>query len=177
MNNPGLDPLIWQRLKENWSHLQSAGSKLEIEFRLISDPGDEKNILAIDVIQKINADVLTETVQKNAGEAYATLGITGLAVEALTQAYKNQLRKLLGQTDQAETDLVVTMTPTSTTSGEVRAYRGQENSDVRHSLPVNYVHYYLLTALREKMVDIVGDRWNSVKAVYRSGELEFYFEY
>lgn len=177
MNNPGIDLETWERLRKKWMGLQSAGHKLGIEYRLIADPKDENNILAIDVIQSINDDVLTETVQRKAGEAYATLGIDGLSMEALVEAYKNVMRKLHNQTNQKELDLVVTMSPTSSTSGEIKGYAGKENSDVWSSVPVNYRHYYLLNALREKMMSLLGDSWNKVKAVYRSGELEFYFEY
>jgi hypothetical protein len=177
MNNPGIDLVTWERLRNKWTELHSTGNKLEIEFRLIADPKDENNILAIDVIQNINDDVLTETVQRNAREAYATLGIDGLSMEALVEAFKNMMRKLHSQTNQKELDLVVTMSPTSSTSGEIKGYVGRENSDVRSSVPVNYRHYYLLNVLREKMVGLVGDSWTDVKAVYRSGDLEFYFEY
>jgi hypothetical protein len=177
MNNPGIDSHTWQRLRENWAELQSAGHNLEIEFRLIADPKDENNILAIDVIQNVDSDVLTETVQKNAGGAYAVLGIDGLSMEALVKAFKNKMCMLHGQTNQKDMDLVVTMTPTSSTSGEIQGYIGKENSEVKTSVQVNYIHYYLLTALREKMTELMGDRWNTVKAVYRSGELEFCFEH
>ena len=177
MNNPGIDSLIWKRLMEKWSELQSAGQKLKIEFRLIADPKDEKNILAIDVVQNVNSDVLTETVQKNAGEAYAVLGIDALSMEALVEAYKNMMNNLYNHTNQKEMDLVVTMTPTSPTSGEIKGYVTKENSEVRKSVFVNYRHYYVLNALRDKMIGLVGDSWKRVKAVYRSGELEFYFEY
>ena len=176
MSNPGLDPLTWERLKRKWSDLESAGHKLKVEFRLLADPGDEKNILAIDVVQNIDSHVLTETVQKNAGEAYAALGIDALSMEALVEAYKNMLSDLHNQTGQKELDLVVTMSPTSATSGEVKGYVMQENSDVRNSVFVNYRHYYVLNALRDKMIGLMGDGWTGVKAVYRSGELEFYFE-
>jgi len=177
VNNPGLDSPTWERLRKQWSDLQSAGHKLKIEFRLLADPRDEKNILAIDVVQNVNSDVLTETVQKNAGEAYAALGIAGLSLEGLVEAYKNALSDLYNQTGQKELDLVVTMAPTSTASGEVQGYLTKENSDVRNSVFVNYRHYYVLNALRDQMIGLVGDSWKRVRAVYRSGDLEFYFEY
>jgi hypothetical protein len=177
VNNPGLDPPTWERLKKQWSDLQSAGHKLKVEFRLLADPRDEKNILAIDVVQNVNSGVLTETVQKNAGEAHAALGIAGLSMEALVAAYKTIMSDLYNQSGQKELDLVVTMTRTSTTSGEVQGYLTKENSDVRNSVFVNYRHYYVLNALRDQMIGLVGDGWKRVRAVYRPGDLEFYFEY
>ena len=176
MNNPGIDSPTWQRLREKWSELQSAGHKLRVEFHLLADARDEKNILAIDVVQNVDSGVLTETVQKNAGGAYAALGIDGLSMEALVEAYKTMLSHLHDQTGQKELVLVVTMTRTSPTSGEVKGYVAKEDSDVRHSVFVNYRHYYVLNALRDKMIGLMGDGWTGVKAVYRSGELEFYFE-
>jgi len=177
MNNPGIDPLTWERLKKKWSDLQSAGHKLKVEFRLLADPRDEKNILAIDVVQNVDSDVLTETVQKNAGEAHAALGIASLSMEALVAAYKTIMSDLYNQTGQKEMELVVTMARTSATSGEVKGYLTKENSEIRNSVFVNYRHYYVLNALRDKMIGLTGDSWKRVKAVYRSGELQFYFEY
>lgn len=177
MNNPGIELETWERLRKQWAGLQSAGHKLGIEFRLIADPKDENNILAIDVVQQIDGDFVTETVQHTAGEAYAALGIAGASMETLVEAYKRILRNLQTQAVETELDLVVTMSPVSVASGEIRGYAGKENSDVRSSLPVNYRHYYVLNALREKMLGLTGDSWSSVRTVYRSGELEFYFEY
>ena len=178
MNNPGIDLETWERLRKQWAGLQSAGHTLGIEFRLIADPKDENKILAIDVVQKIDGDFVTETVQHTAGEAYAALGIAGAPMETLVEAYKRILRNLQTQSVEVTApDLVITMSPVSVASGEIKGYAGKENSDVRSSLPLNYRHYYVLNALREKMLALTGDGWNSVRTVYRSGELEFYFEY
>jgi hypothetical protein len=98
-------------------------------------------------------------------------------MEALVAAYKTIMSDLYNQTGQKELDLVVTMTRTSTVSGEVQGYLSKENSDVRKSVFVNYRHYYVLNALRDQMIGLVGDSWKRVRAVYRSGDLEFYFEY
>jgi hypothetical protein len=35
----------------------------------------------------------------------------------------------------------------------------------------------VLNALREKMIEQLGESWSQVRAVYRAGALEFYFEY
>ena len=177
MNNPGIDITNWERLRKRWSEMESSGHKLSIDFSLITASQNDKNALAIDVIQKINDETITETVQRNAGEAYAILGIQGLSMEELVGVYKNKMRELELETNPKEMDLVVTMTRTSTTSGEVKGYIGKEGSDTKRSVTVNYQHYYLLTALREKLKELTRDSWKRVKAVYRSGELEFYFEY
>ena len=177
MNNPGIDVTNWERLKKRWSELEANGHKLAINFRLITASADDKNVLAIDVVQNINDEVITETVQQNAGQAYATLGIDGLSMEELVVAYKNKMRQLERQTTLKEGDLVVTMSPTSSTSGEIKGYVRKQDSDLVRSVPVNHQHYYLLTALREKLIGITGDAWKRVKAVYRSGDVEFYFDY
>ena len=177
MNNPGIDLEIWKQLRKKWSDLDADGYKLKIDFRLIAHPNDEKNILAIDVIQNINDELITETVQRNAGEAYTALGIAGLSMERLVEVYKEMLRQLHRQAKQKDVDLIVTMYPSSPNSGEIRGYVEKRNSDIKSSVLVNYWHYYMLNALREKMMELVGDGWSKVRAVYHSGDLEFYFKY
>jgi hypothetical protein len=87
------------------------------------------------------------------------------------------MQQLHRQIKHKDMDLIVTMSPTSPTSGEVRGYVQKSNSDVKSSVLANYQHYYLLNALREQMIESAGDDWSKVRAVYRSGDLEFYFEY
>jgi len=177
LNNPGIDSAIWERLRKSWAELQSSGHKLKIDFHLIADPEYEENILAIDVIQNVDDDVFTETVQRNAREAYATLGIVGLSIERLVEVYKEMMGQLHHQAKQKDVDLIVTMSASSPTSGEVRGYVEKRNSNIKSSVLVNYRHYYVLNALRERMIELVGDGWSKVKAIYHSGNLEFYFEY
>ena len=74
-------------------------------------------------------------------------------------------------------DLIVTMSPTSPTSGEVRAYLEKPDVSVKSSILVNYRHYYMLNALRDRMIESLGESWSQVRAVYHAGDLEFYFEY
>jgi len=69
------------------------------------------------------------------------------------------------------------MTPTSSASGELEGVLARINAPVQDSVLVNYRHYYVLNALREKMIESTGDAWSQVRAVYHAGELEFYFEY
>jgi len=177
MNNPGIDLAIWERLRKRWARFESAGHKLKIDFHLLADIDDEKNILAIDVIQNINDDIFVETVQRNAGEAYKVLGINGLSKERLIEVCKEMMRQLHGQAKHQDVDLIVTMAPSSPTSGETRGYVEERQSHIKSSVLVNYQQYYLLNALREKMIESTGDGWSKVTAVYRSGDLEFYFEY
>ena len=178
VNNPGIDRATWERLKHKWSELNKNGHKLTVEFRLIADPKDDRNILAIDVIQNVDSEIITETVQRKAGEAYATLGIAGLSQERLVEVYKEMMHQLHRQTGQnKELDLIVTMSPSSPLSGEIRGYTEKRGSGEKSSVSVNYQHYYILNALREKMIESTGDGWSKVKAVFRSGDLEFYFEY
>jgi len=175
MNNPGIDLAIWKRLRKRWAELESARHKLKIDFHLLADVDDENNILAIDVIQNIDNVVIIETVERKSGEANVMLGIAGLSAERLIEVYKEMMRQLHQQITQEDMDLMVTMSPTSLTSGEVRGYLQKSNSDVRSSVPVNYQHYYMLKALRGKMnLDVSVS--SKVSAVYRSDNLEFYFE-
>ena len=176
MNNPGIDLAVWERLKNKWSKLDKEGHKLTVEFRLVADPKDDKDILAIDAIQNVDDEVITETVQRKAGEAYSTLGIAGLSKEGLIEVYKEMISQLYRQIKQQEADLIVTMAPTSPTSGEIRGYIQKRDSDEKNSVFVNYQHYYVLNALREKMMDSSGKSWSRVRAVHHPGNLEFYFE-
>jgi len=177
MNNPGIDLEIWKQLRKKWSDLDADGHRLKIDFKLIAHPNDENNVLAIDVFQNINDGLITETVQRNAGEGYTPLGIDGLSMERLVEVCKEMMRQLYGQTKQQDMDLIVTMAPSSPASGETRGYAQKSNSDVKSSVLVNYQHYYVLNALREKMIESAGKGWSKVTAAYRSGDLEFYFEY
>jgi hypothetical protein len=177
MNNPGIDLEIWNQLRKKWTELDAKGHKLEIEFKLISAPEDKNKILVIDVVQHIDGETITETVQRNAGEAYDTLGVAGLPMERLVAVYKGMIKQLHRQANQRDMDLIVTMSPTSTTSGEVRAYLKRPDNSAQNSVLVNYRHYYVLNALREKMIEVLGEAWTRVRAIYHDGGLEFYFEY
>ena len=177
MNNPGIDLTVWEQLRKKWAELQSADHELEIEFRLIIDPEDKDNVLAIDVIQTIDNDVFTETVQRNAGEAYTALGIAGLSMERLVEVYKEMMKKLFRQAKTRERKLIITMSTSSHISGVVKGHIEDSNSKIMNGFQVNYRHYYVLNAIRDKMVELVGDSWHTVRAVYCSGGLEFYFEY
>ena len=176
LSNPGMDRSTWERLKSKWSDLDKNGHDVRVEFRLVADPKDKRNVLTIDVIQFIDDEILTETVQKNAGEANRTLGIDSLSKERLIEVYKGMMRELYEQTEQKDVDLIVSMSPSSPASGEIRGYTEKRDTHEKNSVPVNYQHYYLLNAIREKMIESTGDSWSKVRAVYRSGELEFYFE-
>ena len=177
MNNPGIDLELWQQLRKKWTELDAHGHKLNIEFKLISDPEDKSKVIVIDVVQNIDGNPVTETIQRKAGEAYSMLGIAGLSMERLVGVYKELMEQQHRQTNQRDLDLVVAMSPTSPTSGEVRAFLEKPDHPVQSSVLVNYRHYYLLNALRDRMIEIVGENWIRVRAVYHAGDLEFYFEY
>lgn len=175
MKNPGIDLKTWENMRKRWIELDATGHTLKVDFHLVGNPEKKTDILAIDVIQHIDEEVVTETVQRKAGEAYTTLGIAGLSVERLVDVYKEMLEKLYGQQAKpGDATLVVTMSPSSETSGETRGYI--QNSGVQSSLPVDYQHYYVLNALRERMFEAAGMGWNRVRVVYRPGTLEFYFD-
>lgn len=143
----------------------------------MSDADDKTRILLIDVIQSIDGQIVVETVQKNEGEAYASLRIEGLPIEQLVQNYRKIAELTLRQTEQRNAALVVTMSPSSPTSGELQAVVEKQNSGMTNSVQVNYRHYYLLNALREKMIEQLGEDWRKVMAVYREENVEFYFDY
>jgi hypothetical protein len=177
MNNPGIDVEIWNQLKKKWTDLDAKGHKLKIEFKLISDPEDKTKTVVIDVIQHIDGEIVTETVQRSAGEGYTAMGIAELSMERLVAVYKDMIKQLHRQANQRDMDLIVTMSPTSTTSGEVRANLKRPDDPAQNSVMVNYPHYYVLNALRDKMIEVLGDAWTQVRAIYHDGGLEFYFEY
>lgn len=177
MKNPGIDVEVWERLNKKWAELEANGIKVHIEFKLVAKADNKEGILAIEVIQNIDDEIILEIVQRNAGEAYETLGIAELSMEQLVATYKKIMGKLHSQSRQADKDLVVTMSPNSMISGELRAYLEKPDSEIKSSVLVGYHHYYMLNALREKMIEKVGGAWTQVKAVYHSNALEFYFEY
>ena len=181
MNNPGIDVAIWERLREKWAELQSAGHKVKVSFHLIADPEDENKILAIDVVQTVvqtvDEEVYTETVQRNAEEAYGPLGIAGLPMERLVEIYKEKMHQLHREAKAHEAKVIVMMSTNSPTSGETKGYIENPDLSIKNTFPVNYRHYYILNALRGKMVKLVGDDWHTVKTVYQPFCLELYFEY
>lgn len=178
MNNPGIDLKIWEQLRKKWSELNANGHKVEIEFKLITAPGDDDKVLLIDVVQKIDNETITETVQKTPREAYPTLGIDGLSMEELVAVHKKKMQKLYDQAGgRTNMILTVNMCLTSDISGELKGTIEEKDSGVTSSIKVNYIHYYILNALREKMITTIGENWSRVKAVYQYDALEFYFEY
>ena len=78
---------------------------------------------------------------------------------------------------EKDVDLVVFMTPHSETSGETKGYLQESGTELKTSIMLNYQHYYVLNALREKMIELSGDGWSRVKAVYHAGDVEFHFDY
>lgn len=73
--------------------------------------------------------------------------------------------------------MVITLSPTSETSGEVRGYFQSHDEPVKQAVVTNYKHYYVLNALREKIIEELGENWKQVKAVYKEDAVEYYFEY
>ena len=177
MNNPGIDTDIWEGLRKKWSELEAAGHAVKIDFKLIADSKDENSILAIDVIQHVDEEVITETVQRQAGEAYETVGVAGLSMENLVALYDKMLDQVyFQQEDRSELNLIVTMSPSSKTSGELRGYVERPEGG-KSSLQLDYQHYYVLNALREKMKEMLGEEWREIRAAFVSRRLEFYFDY
>jgi hypothetical protein len=177
MNNPGIDLERWKQLRAKWTELDSQGHTIRVDFQLVAHPQNRKEILSIDVIQHIDGQPVTETVQRRAGEAYAALGIAGSSMEQLVGAYKEMLKQLHGGAGGREMDLVVTMSPTSAASGEVRAHLEKPGAPEQTCLQVDYRHYYVLNALRDRMIELLGERWSRARAAYHEGALEFTFEY
>jgi hypothetical protein len=177
MNNPGIDLERWKELRAKWTELDAQGHTVKVDFQLVAHPQDKTDILLIDVVQHIDGEPVTETVQRRAGEADAALGIAGLSMEQLVQAYKDMLKELQRAAGRRGMDLVVTMSPTSAASGEVRAYLEEPGASTRTRLRVDYRHYYVLNALRERMIEPLDERWSQARAVYHEDALELYFDY
>lgn len=177
MNNPGIDVKMWEQLRANWTQLNASGKSVKVDFQLINSDAVKDKTLAIDVVQTIDDEIVVETVQRNAGEAYDILGIAGLSMEDLVQTYKKMLHELHREAGKEEVDLIVEMTPHSDVSGETKGYLQKPGADMKTHIPLNYQHYYVLNALRGKMVELVGDRWDRVKALYHAGGIEFHFDY
>ena len=176
MNNPGIDLEIWKQLRAKWTELDAAGHKIKVDFKLIADANDKKNILVIDAVQHIDNRLVTETVQHKAGEAYATLGIAGLSMERLVEVFKGMMKQLHREANQrSDVDLTVTMSPHSPTSGEVEGILSHPDAPVQSSIPVNYRYYYVLNALREKMVEATGDNWKQVRVCLSFGRSRILF--
>lgn len=175
MKNPGIDLEIWKTLRKKWADLSFNGHKVSVEFQLLSDPNGQKNILAIDAIQTIDDEIVVETVQRTEKAAYATLGLTELSVEQLKETYKKISKPLYLQAKHHDAPLTVTMCPTSSTSGELRGVLEKHNPEIRSSIPVNYQHYYILNALRERMSEQLGKNLGKVTAVYGGDDVKFLF--
>jgi hypothetical protein len=176
MMNPNIDLEVWKQLKEKWTKLDADGRSLKIDFKLITNDSKKNKTFAIDVVQAINDDIIVETVQRKEGEAYAALGISELSVEQLKEVYGEMMAQLYSQLAEPESDLVITMSPTSETSGEVQGYLQSHDEPVKQAVMTDYQHYYVLSALREKMIEQLGESWKQVKAIYKQGAVEFYFE-
>jgi hypothetical protein len=177
MNNPGMDFEIFKQLRQKWTDLDAQGHSLKVDFQLVAHPTEQDNILAIDVVQHIDGKPVTETVQRKAGEAYAVLGIAGLSVEQLADVFKGMLKQLHSQAELNDIGVSVTMRPTSPASGEVSGLLVMPGAPEHSPVLVNYQHYYVLNALRDRMIETLGKRWSEVTAVYQAGELEFSFQY
>jgi hypothetical protein len=175
MKNPGVDLTVWNQLKEKWKKLYSDGHSLKIDFRLATNDNKTDKTLAIDVVQTIDEEIVVETVQRRKGEAYTALGIPELSAERLKDVYKGMMAQLHGGLGQPESELVITMSPTSETSGEVTGYLKSRSGLVKQAVLTNYQHYYVLIALREKMIEQMGENWRQVKVIYKPDVVEFYY--
>jgi hypothetical protein len=176
MKNPDIDLIVWKQLREKWINLDANGRALKVDFKLVTSDNEKDKTLAIDVVQSIDDDILVETVQRRKGEAYAALGISELSVEQLKEVYGEMMAQMRSQLGQPESDFVITMSPTSPISGEVIGYLQSHDEPMKRAVLTDYQHYYVLNALREKMSEQLGENWKQVKAIYKHGAVEFYFE-
>jgi hypothetical protein len=176
MNKPSIDLEIWEGLQTKWRYLHFSGYKVSVEFQLVCHPNDKNNILAIDVVQTINGEIAVETVQRSAGESYAALGIDGLSQEQLEQTYEDIARPLYLQADQSDATLKIAMSTTSPTSGELCCVLEKHGPEASSNIQINYLHYYILNAIREKMQEQTGKSVSRITAAYRGDDLEFSFD-
>lgn len=178
MKKSNIDLTVWEHLTEKWARLHADGHSLKIDFSLITNDNEKDKTLAIDVVQTIDDEIIVETVQRRKGEAYAALGIciSELSAERLKDVYKEMMTQLHGRLGQPESDLIITMSPTSEISGEVAGYLQSRDEPVKKPVLTNYQHYYVLNALREKMIEQMGKNWRQVKVIYKPDVLEYFFE-
>lgn len=177
MKNPGIDHTFWKQLRAKWTELDAGGHSIKIDFKLITNDSKKDKTLAIDVVQTIDDELIIETIERKKDEAGAALGIAGLSAERLKDVYKEMIEQLHHRMGQPDSDLVITMSPTSDTSGEVSGYLQSHDEPVKQWVLTNYQHYYVLNALRERMAEQLEQRWRQVKIIYKQEEAEFYFEY
>lgn len=177
MKNPDIDLMVWKQLRAKWINMDARGHSLKVDFRLITNDSEKDKTLAIDIVQAIDDDLIVETVQREKDEAYATLGIAELSAERLKDVYKEMMAQLHHKVGQPKSNLVVLMSPTSDISGEVTGYLQSHDEPVKQAVLTNYQHYYVLDALRGRMLEESGENWKQVKAIYKSEGVEFYFEY
>lgn len=174
-----VDPENWQRLTRHWDELITAGRTVELHYRRIVAPDDENHTQVIDIIQNIDGELFIETVECSTGEVEAILETNNLSLEGLQKEYGTMLEQLLLKLpEHHNVHLIVTMIPTSQNTGETSCYL--ERPTGRSNVQLNYRHYYMLKALREKMNTIVGESWVRVQVIYHPGmfsNLEFYFDY
>lgn len=177
MNNPDMDFEIWKQLRQKWTDLDASGHRLKIDFQLVAHPAEENNVLAIDVVQHIDGNPVTETVQREAGEAYAALGIANLSMEQLAEVLKGMMEQLRSQSDLSNVVVEILMSSTSPTSGELSGLLVAPEAPSQTPVLLNHRYYYVLSALRDRMAETGGKRWNRVRASYSGGELDFQFDY
>lgn len=177
MKNPGMDFEIWKQLRKKWMDLDGSGHTVKVDFQLIAHPAEKKDIMAIDVVQHIDGEPVTETVQHRAGEACAALGIAALSGDQLTDVLKGMMEQLRDQSGREDVVVILTMTPTSSTSGEVVGQLEAPDAPVQSPVQVGYQHYYVLNALRDRMIEVTGKGWSRMRAVYQAGDLTLDFQY
>lgn len=179
MNDHGIDAQTRERLQQKWSDLCAQGREVQVEYCRVLHPDDESCVLLVDVLQQVDGQPLvTETVQKQAGEVESLLGIAGLSLEGLVDVYGKMIADLHPERYARERALVVTMTPTSPVSGELSGRLERPDGSVQTPVQVRFRHYCVLRALRERMVETLGAGWTSVQARYHPASgLELYFDY
>jgi hypothetical protein len=168
---------VWKQLRKKWIRLDEKGHPLKVDFKLVTIGSKKDKTLAIDVVQSIDDEIIVETIQRRKSEANVALGIAGLSIEHLKDVYKQMMTQLCVQAGRPERDLVITMSPTSETSGEVRGYFQSHDEPVKQAVLTNYQHYYVLNALREKMIEQLGENWKQVRVVCKQDAVNYYFEY
>ena len=105
------------------------------------------------------------------------MGITGMSMENLVATYKKILQRVHPRPYQPDIKLVITMSPSSPSSGELKAFLVSSDGVIQNSILITYQHYYMLNAIRNKLTEIVGEKCSQIKAVFCQGELDFFFEH
>jgi hypothetical protein len=171
MNNPGLKEEIWTDLRQKWAGLVDEGHTVKVEFNILKDPKDENRDLAIDVAQYIDGEWVVQTVQRQAREAYAVIGIEGLMLDQLINLAGHVVDSITEPITSRETyddEMHLFMKHISPETSEIYGYVISETGEKIGVRP-NYQHYYVINEILEQISKIMKEKYREIQ-LHRSKE-------